>query len=312
MMRVLSSLVFICLFLVACTEFQEPQLDDEKIEIFIPRDSLVTELSSQLFYWYEVDGALDYEFQIAQPNFEQINRLVVDTIVTETKVRFTLAPGAYEWRVRAFNNSSATAYTLYRLYVDSTLDLSSQEVLLLSPADKDTTNKKNQILKWQSLYNAEYYTIDLAAGNSFGTILNSWSPVEPSQNINLDEEGNYLWRVRALNTTSLSPYSERSFFLDTTAPAKPQLISPSNGQSLSNASVNFQWLHYRMGGASIRDSIQLATDSLFLLIYADAEVRGTSLVVDTLSSGQYFWRLKSIDKAGNRSPFSSVRSFQIP
>ncbi len=298
--------------LSACTEFQERQLQQDIVEVFIPRDSLRTDIATQQFYWYEVEGAIDYEFQIAEPDFAGINRLITDTITTSTRINISLQPGEYEWRVRAFNNSSATSYTSRKLFIDSTLNLSNQELVLISPSDQDTFNDPNQNLEWQSLYNAESYDLDLAAGSSFGSILQTWTTTSPRQDVSLSTEGNYLWRVRARNSSSSSPYSSRSFYLDTTAPGQPILISPSNRQSLSASPINFQWQRQSVGVSSVRDSLIISQDSLFFQIHLNLSLSTNSFSIDTLSSGDYYWRVRTADKAGNLGAYSDTYRFTAP
>ncbi len=111
----------------SCSTWQEKQIDEETVEVFLPRDSLRTDIATQLFYWYHVEGAEKYELQIVSPSFDRIDRLVLDTNVSDNKFEFTLQPGTYEWSIRAYNFSSSTGYTVYGLYIDSTLDLSNQK-----------------------------------------------------------------------------------------------------------------------------------------------------------------------------------------
>ncbi|MCR9155549.1 MAG: hypothetical protein NXI09_15700 [Bacteroidetes bacterium] len=304
-----SVLLFMNIY--SCTEFQEKQLQEDAVEVFIPRDGLRTDVATQQFYWYELAGAEDYQLQVASPDFQEIERLVLDTIMTNTRLFLTLAPGDYEWRVRAFNNSSASLFSSRRLYIDSTLNLSNQTVQIVDPSDQDTSNKMSYKFRWQELYNADQYTVDLASDKDFSSIIQNWTVNVPELEIIVPSEGGYHWRVRAINPSSVSPYSSRSFFVDTTAPQVPLLVSPGNGQVLLGNSVNFLWQRQSAGISSVRDSLQISKDSLFSNSHVNLLLDVNSLNLDTLGSDSYFWRVQSIDKAFNSSDWSGASEFVI-
>ena len=113
----------------------------DRVNVLTPRDSLRTSVVTQQFFWYQVDDAIDYEIQIVSPSFDQIDRFIVDTIITKNKISFTLTPGNYQWSVRAFNNSSASPYTTSNLFIDSTIDLTTQTLQLSSPKANDTPTR---------------------------------------------------------------------------------------------------------------------------------------------------------------------------
>lgn len=310
-MKVYKSIAAIGLivFTAACSTWQEEQINEEVVEIFVPRDSLQTDIATQLFYWYHVTGATKYELQIATPTFNQIDRLILDTNVTGNQYEFTLSPGSYEWRVRAFNGSSTTDFTVSRLYIDSTLDLTNQTVVLLNPLDRDTSNLGTYSFKWQKLYNADSYQFELFQPDRFGQLIHSQEVVSENLNYSPQTEGAFEWRVKALNSNSQTIFFEREFYRDATPPLAPNLQSPPNNAMLTSATINFSWQSDHTGSSN-KDTLFLSTDSSFgALPYAKYYSPNEVAVADTLSTGVYYWRVRSYDKAGNIGAWSISRKF---
>lgn len=298
--------------MAACHKWQEPQIDEEVVEVFIPRDSLVTDIATQLFYWYDVEWALKYELQIVTPTFASIDRLMLDTNISGTKYEFTLPPGEYEWSVRAYNGSSSTDYTVHRLYIDSTLDLTNQSLVLMKPVDRDTSNTGLYHFQWQGLYNADYYRFELYQPSVSGQLITSKEVQTDTVKYAPQIEGAFEWRVKAVNSSSQSTYFNREFYRDATPPGAPSLSSPTNGEYISSGTVDFSWISNRGGGSSITDSVFLSTDSTFSTIpYAKFLGDKGQLQLDTLSSGSYYWRVRSYDKAGNIGNWSNGRNFSL-
>lgn len=307
-LRVIMSTALI-LIMAACSTWQEKQIDEEVVEVFVPRDSLQTEIATQLFYWYYVNGATNYELQIVTPSFARIDRLILDTVIAGNRYEFTLSPGTYEWSIRAFNGSSSTDYTVSRLYIDSTLDLTNQTVVLLSPLNKDTSNLGTYMFKWQKLYNADSYQFELFQPDRFGQLIHSQELINENLNYSPQTEGAFEWRVKAINDNSQTVFFEREFYRDATSPLAPNLQAPSNNAMLSNATINFNWQSDRTG-SSVKDTLFLSTDSSFGgLPYAKYYSPNGKVVADTLSTGVYYWRVRSYDRAGNIGAWSVIRKF---
>lgn len=310
MNKLFCALLTLVLISVSCTEWEEPQIDKEVIEILTPRDSLVTSVVTQLFFWSEVSDAIDYELQIVSPSFQQIDRFVLDTILTSNKFQFTLVPGDYEWSVRAFNNSSATPYTVHRLFIDSTIDLTTQTLQLISPSDFDTTNVLNKTFNWQNLYNADNYNFELWQPDETGQLVHQRTVFTDTLKYNLSAEGAYLWKVRAQNQLTNTVFSSRTFLIDTTAPNTPSLLEPDTNAVVSDNLIDFRWSRGSTNaGSVITDTLFLATDGNFINLTHTIPTRSTLFVLDTLSPGQYYWRVRSADAAGNSSSYSTTRTF---
>ena len=304
----LLKILYLGFLLFSCTEIFEPQIDNEAIEILVPRDSLTTEISSQLFFWYHIEDAVYYEFQIATPSFKKIDRLVVDTVTENNKLEFSLQPGKYEWRLRGFNFSSETNFTVRTLVIDSSADLTKQKLLLVAPGNDDTLSMLNVKFQWQKLAGATQYEL-LTGSPDFSGITKSFPVIGNEKSVVLADEGTYAWRVKAQNPKSQVNSETRSFFIDTTRPLAPTLISPNDEHKIIEFPQKFVWSHNSTGGSSLRDSFFVARDSNFLDLVLSRFVNNSEVNLDTISSGTYFWSVIAKDKAGNTSTRSNIRSF---
>ncbi len=295
----------------SCSTWQEPQIDEESIEIFIPRDSLRTDQFSQLFYWYHVEGAEKYELQIVTPSFDRIDRLILDTNVTDNKFEFTLTPGTYEWSLRAYNFSSSTGYTVRTLFIDTTTNLAIQKVLLQSPPDRDTTNLTARNFRWQSLYNADNYLFEIYQPTINGQLIHSEKATGNFLNYDVKGEGAFEWHVRAQNTSGQTGFSTRGFYVDTTAPLMPILQKPAVGVFLPPGNIDFEWTRATNTGSSVFDTLYVATDSSFTNIRRKVYSKTGKATADTLSNGIYYWGVRSFDRAGNSGTLSLSRQFTV-
>lgn len=294
--------------LLGCEIFTEPDLTGKQVTIFSPPDGLETTISTQSFWWEHVEDAEQYNLQIVTPSFYYIERLFADTFITANKFLYTLLPGEYEWRVNALNFSSQTEYTVHKLIIDSTPDISHETIQLLLPVDKDTTNNTSITFAWELLYNADDYNFQLYyKGIKYLSVIWEFDTITKE----LDQgEGHYEWSVRGQNAFSNTAYSSRSLYIDTTSPNKPILLNPLNNEILPDTIINFHWDCGQISGSSIKDSLYIFGDQSMgqLLI---AKYLSTPSYSDSLGPGEYYWRVRSIDAAGNKSDYSVLSHFTV-
>ena len=308
-MKYLLKAVLIALMFCACEDFFVADISNEVLTVNSPSDTFQTTNNNIMFWWNMVKGADSYHLQIVQPDFSHVERFLIDTSVSTDRYTAFLQPGLYHWRMRAINQEYQTQWVFGILQIDSTIDLSGHLVQLVSPTDKDTTCKTTHLFKWSKLYNADEYRFVIKTPNISGTELLSVKLTDTLFSYTLGE-GSCFWGVQALNSSSQSSYAYRSVYVDTTSPGVPQLLSPINNVILANSLITFQWQHQLPGVSSITDSILISGDSLFSSLVLGIAAYGTSYT-DSLGTGKFFWKAKSVDKAGNSSAYSTVHSFQI-
>ena len=302
--------VLLILSLVKCSEIFLEDISGKNIQLVSPSDNLVTETMSHNFWWKEVEGAKKYNLQIVQPNFSNPKKFVLDTNISGTRFAKTLFPGDFQWRVKAFNTEYETPYAVRSLSIDSTTDLSNQYIVLTAPKSSLATQDTNITFSWDALYNADEYRFIVKETNWQGaflvdTLITSGSGIE----LTLDE-GPYAWGVRAQNQDSHTNYETRKLEIDYTAPQAPVLLNPADEDTVNTALVTFQWKRPDRSGTSINDSLVIAQDSSF------TDVVFRKYTTDTIynwnptdeSIETYYWKVRSVDRAGNQSPVDNFRT----
>jgi len=299
--------------LTTCEAIFEKNLEGEEVFLIIPLDNLTTGLAAQTFWWDRVDGAEGYNLQIVTPSFDSILRLVVDTNTINDRYETNLYPGVYQWRVRAYNYSSSTDYYGRTITILNTFDLSNQQVVLKSPGINLITNDTSIRFEWFEMNNATDYRFELKYDSWNGDyVINPLITTESSLILDLDES-QYAWGVQAQNQNSASQFSFRTFMVDTTRPAIPLLIKPLQNDTTLSHEVLFQWSRPDTTGSPIKDSLLISQDSLFT---GEGYSRyfftqNTSQTTTLDASGKYFWRVRSVDAAGNLGAYSQTRKFTI-
>lgn len=311
------SLFFTIIVLAAasCKDIFERDLAKTQVTLLAPINNYTTDIMTQQFWWEEVEGAASYRLQIITPSFSSMQRFVVDTTLTDNLFNFTLEPGEYQWRVRAENESSNTPYNTYTLTIDTTSDLGKQTIMLQSPASETYSGNLNQSFNWQGLFSASSYNVQIAKQDfsSTSNILLDTTVTTNGMIYSFKSEDEYQWRVRALNNNSSSSFSAPfTLVIDTTSPAAPSLLVPTYGATVTTQPFSYNWSRDIAAQTSpiAGDSLYVYTDSLATLA-GDVFFTTSTSVSDSLASGTYFWRVRTIDQAGNISPFSSTGKFTV-
>lgn len=293
-------LFFICFIIFAsCTkDFVEPDISSKEVVILAPSDSLSTSTSSVTFWWEEIEGARKYRIQVVKPSFAALQQIITDTLVSGDKFIWSFSPGNYQWRIRAENTISETEFITRSFTIDSTLDLTSQTVVLTSPQSGALLNETSVGLQWNSLYNASSYHVQVLDQGSLALIIED--TVSTAYLNTTLPEGAFTWQVKAINSTSSSNFYSSSFTIDTTRPAASTFISPFYDQTLTTLDT-IKWNRYPGTAA---DSLIIVSDTIS---YSNqtAVLRQDNFYKFIGASGVYFIRIKSVDSAGNWSNFST-------
>jgi hypothetical protein len=279
--------------------------------LIAPGDSVVTDVATQTFWWDSVDYATSYELDVVSPSFRAVERLVVDTMVTGQKFKLTLVPGHYQWRVMAKNSSYQTPFTYSSFVIDSTSSLSSQLVSLSFPPANSYTNLATITFQWIPLYNASQYQVQVKSGSWTGAaVISRGLTANDTMIVTNLAAGTYAWGVQALNNDGASSFNYTTFTIDRTAPGAPTLVSPAGNAALTVSPVHLVWNRATDAGIPLYDSLFVATDSLFSNVAFSLKESVDSAQV-SLTSGKYFWKVKTTDAAGNQSGSSAAWKFTL-
>lgn len=290
-------------------DFIEKNLKKQKITVLSPTNNYVSSSTSIIFWWEEVKGADEYKLQVVSPSFINIQSLVLDTTISNDKFIYGFDPNSsYQWRIKAVNSSSETEYAIFNFSIDSTLDLTNQMVQLISPEDDFASDQFSQKFQWQKLAVADDYRFEIL--NSLNALIATISPLtSDTVSYTFSTEGTYNWRVQAhSNNGTSSAYSiVNTIIIDKTAPQVSSPTLPAYNDTASSP-VALQWERFE---DTIKDSIFIAADSLFVTVIKQDIATVTVYNFTTTSPVHYFWRLKSTDKAGNWSGFSIYSKFRV-
>lgn len=300
-------LFVISMIMISCEEILfEEDISTAQVEIVSPIEGSVIKASNVSFHWTLVEGANSYQVQIATPDFEQPQQLVVDIEVEENSFSEELFENEYEWRVRALNSGYSTPFVSAGFTIEDQEDFSSRRVILVSPTDDLVTNQNNINLQWMEVEGAAIYRIQIM---EMGNLIKEQTTDKTEINLNFPD-GEFIWKVRAENETQNTFYSSRKILIDVSAPAIPELIKPADEADLSTESVTFEWERESTPGATEIDSLFVFQDvKLEKLVEKEQVTTSYNSILQRQKT--YYWYIRSYDKAGNISEPSEVFSFTI-
>lgn len=307
MKKFLKSIVYTSIFIsfaAGCSDIIEKSLDKNQVIIQAPADNVVLSNYNVTFLWENIDHALQYHLQIVQPTFNSINTILTDTLVSSNKFETILSEGEYQWRIRAENGSSETQYIVHSFSIDTNKDISNVTMIVTTPTDNFITNNNIVLFQWLEVPYTETYLYTITDTNN--NVLRTLSTTQNKITDTLSE-GVYYWKIVGKSSSvSTKPSVPRKIEIDQTPPNTPTLSSPSNNSIIQNP-VTFNWSSTMIP----RDSIIIATDSLFNNISYRAEVRDSTTITVPLTPNTYFWRVRSFDIANNLSQYSLSSKFTV-
>jgi hypothetical protein len=303
----------IILLFMGCNDFIAKDLSEDSVIIYAPMDNYTTTTATTTFYWEKLEGARTYHIQIAKPSFDAMVSLLADTSCTGTQFSYVFTPGTYQWRIRAENGSSETPYITRTITIDSTNDLTSQQIILIDPVNNYAINATSFNLNFYSLYNAASYRISVRSHTSSFTgslIIPEITTTDTFITVSGLTEGYLDWGVKGENGLSSTSYSTRSIYIDLTDPLAPTLNTPATASTISGPDITLTWTNGIDTGSPLGDSVYIYNDASYTSLRR-ALYTSTTMLNDTIANGTYYWRVKAVDKAGNVSSFSATRSFTV-
>lgn len=304
------------LLLVSCEDVFEEDISDDIIVVVSPKDNTTIESNVVNFQWNELDGAKKYRLQVLDLN----ETIVVDSLVTKTSLNIPLLTGSYQWKVRGENFAYESNYSAVSNFsMVTTDDLSNQQVVLTSPDNNVYKNSTDLTIKWQKLAAATSYYVEVINTTTSESVYKSESTTETSVTLNstnLTKDANYQWKVRGINSTSqTAQFSSRNFFIDTVVPGVPVNSLPAvNAVITNNVSTTFTWVSPTDTGtvqSPLLYTIEFSTTNTFTTLFYTTNNATTSYQRIFTTIGDYYWRIKTTDAAGNVSAYSAPFKFTV-
>lgn len=204
-------------------------------------------------------------------------------------------------------------------------DISQIEVQLLAPTDGAVIVDNEVSFNWNFVEDTRSYKIQLAKpsfANAVQIVFDSL--IEQDSLGDLDTRiqnirilnGQYQWRVKALNGGFETAYTTATFIidgdenLDIIPPNTPQLVAPENNASVNETQIDFSWTRVEVSGTAERDSIYIYTDEAL----QNLSIKGlgaNKTFNTTLTSGTYYWLAQAFDAGGNVSDDSETRTLTV-
>ena len=108
-----------------------------------------------------------------------------------------------------------------------------------------------------------------------------------------------------------------TFAMETTAPETPKIASPKDGATvgfMGDTKINFKWSD-ETDPSGVTYDIEVSAGSNFaknLFAHARlADAKYTLTEAEALSNGEYFWRVRAVDGAGNVSDWTPATSVKV-
>lgn len=305
-------LTAISILFSACDDFIEKNIEDDYVTLIAPANNLTTIQLTHTFWWDWLDGAEYYNMQIVEGTFSTVTSFVLDTIISDNKFAYTLYPGSFQWRVRGENNGGVTNFTTFNLTIDSSLNISTQQVILASPANNYITNNDLITIAWNALLNADDYQIEVHQTTWAGSLVLGPKVVTSITDTFTLLEGTFVWGVQGRNsiTGTSTAFSQRTITIDTTAPNVVTLNLPVDNDTLSNGYNTFTWTQGTNTGTPLTDDISFYSNAAATTLIKSVQAINSSHQ-DSLGLGTFYWRVKSTDAAGNIGTASSIRKIVI-
>ncbi|MFX1419460.1 MAG: hypothetical protein ACFE9N_11120 [Promethearchaeota archaeon] len=234
------------------------------------------------------------------------------SVTLNVELLFNHTGNQLKWRAVLTTSDYSITPEIFNITIEYTTNIRAP--LLFSPLNATITNNANPTFRWENISGTENYQFQLDTEISFSTpnLINitvastEYVPLSPLS------DGTWYWRVVAIGSGgSFGTFSAiRTYTVDTTPPASPLLLSPSDGTSINYDMPQFEWVEI--------------TDAVNYTLYIDTSLSFNSpnLItvntvsnnynsVDSLIEGLWYWKVCAYDLVGNQGSFGGPNSFII-
>ncbi len=284
-----------------------------------PADGTNTQNTTPTLQWDNTQAADNFHLQVSLSADFSSTTIDNDEL---TSTSFTpssaLADGPYYWRVRMFRTGENSGWSEnWTFRVDT---IGPAQPSLVWPVEGENLNDSTPNLDWDAPAENSLplvYRVQVARDQFFNDIVAEalWNISDDNWEVSPALADNvYYWRVAArdnANDTGNSGLfsSERTFRIDTSSPSTPTLLTPENGSWIGTAPT-FIWTTVNDSSLPVVYNLEIAYDNDFSQIVENIlTTAGNSSA--SLGVGTYWWRVKSIDNAGNHSAWAENIWFRV-
>ncbi|MEM2878888.1 MAG: PGF-pre-PGF domain-containing protein [Candidatus Hadarchaeales archaeon] len=304
--------------------FRVDTLPPDNVALLFPTEENLSENAPILTWSEAIDNSLPVLYRVvvsSSPTFQWLNRDSGWIEGTSWQVQPGLIDNLYYWKVQARDNAGNVYETPENWFVVE--NSAPARPTLISPENGTWVNSSTPTLRWTSVWDISQpvtYSGWISTDNEFENILTSftwitenWWNVTPA----LDDNIWYFWRVCARDDNGKVGDNSATFRfrVDTVQPPKISLISPVENAEFDisggGITIQFSW-----GGAEdnsgITYRIQIDNEPSFTEPFITNTTTPATLYYRNFSStGDYYWRVRGEDGAGNNGEWSDNRKLVI-
>jgi hypothetical protein len=190
--------------------------------------------------------------------------------------------------------------------------ITNSTVTLTKPANNATSKDNTPLFSWAAVAGAAQYRLQVDNNSDFASpaidLAVTGTSYMPTTALG---DAKYYWRVQARNAAgSWGGWCTRWVVtVDTTPPARPTLLSPANGATITDSTPLFRWK--AVSGAA-KYTLQMDDNSNFASPIINRTLTTMSFTQPSaLVDKRYYWRVRAQDAAGNLSAWSIRWSFTV-
>lgn len=196
--------------------------------------------------------------------------------------------------------------------VDATKSVSDPVALLAAPNVAQLAKlQERTILRFPlpALSGASGYRAQVARDDAFNTVVAEIVSASPDLRVTNIDDGGYFLRVRGVDGRGLEGVDATHAFALKARPVPPLVSAPPPKGKVRSTEVAFGWAE-NTEAASYH--LQIAKDAAFkAVVFENKAVTGAQSEPVKLTVGEYFWRVASLRKDGDRGPYGDVASFAL-
>lgn len=156
---------------------------------------------------------------------------------------------------------------------------------------------------------ARGYRAQIARDKDFGIVIAEAVVTTPELRFTDIADGNYFLRVRGVDARGLEGQDATHAFRLKARPEPPLISVPVAKGKVRGKEVEFKWSE---NPEAATYHLQVARDAAFKsLAHENTAVKNTTATVSNLPLGDYFWRVASLRRDGDRGPYGDVAGFTL-
>jgi hypothetical protein len=278
-----------------------------KPALLFPANNQSQILTKNILRWNKLDGASNFQIQLSK--FNSFDKTTIDDTVSGRIFRYNFNnldfKTNYYWRVRGYNSKDTSEWS--DIFMFTTIENIIFIPILLSPANNQGSISVNDSLIWEKVPAADSYIVEISVDPLFkSSNLDSLKVTDEFYIIkNAEHFTKYYWRVKSLNKTESTDWSEVWNF--TTDISAPLLDLPKNKDINIQIAGTFIW---GISNGANEYQLQISESNKFNSLLIDT----TNLKVSEYDyknlelNKEYFWRVRAL-RNSETSDWSEVWSF---